>query len=103
MTIQKSKHDNFWYGLFIGLIPVFIFSLLMILTREVSVINNLDQELIVQAIQGTLVVAIFFCICVYFAYFFHRVEVEGKTAVKKGLEVSMFLSIFIIVLIVHIT
>lgn len=102
MTAQKSKHNNFCHGLSIGLVPVFIFSLLLMLTRGVSVTENSDQNLIVEAIQVTLVVAIFFFGGIYFVYFYHRFEGEGKSpTVKKGLEVSFFLSIFIVTFMVR--
>ena len=78
MTAQKSKHNNFWHGLLIGLFPIFIFSLLIMLTRAFLVFETSDQEIIVQAIEVTIIVAIFFCGGIYFAYFYHHLKLEKK-------------------------
>jgi len=46
MTVKEIKNNNFWHGLFMGLIPSLVFSTLSVVQRNFWPIEKTDHSLI---------------------------------------------------------
>ena len=103
MIVQKAKNDNYWRGLFIGLIPTFIFSILFVPFKKIWAIEFSNQDFIALVVGGTMVLGVVLYNIAHFIYLDKHFKVKDQKNSLKGVNAGYCISIITVTLVVIFT